>query len=257
MSEKEIEKALAEQAEGNQVDPPPAVQENLERARTNLKNKADDLSSKTKKSAQDANDAISRTAKTAKIEAEKKAKNAKEVVTGQVENAKAAALEAKDAVEQVAKDAQEAWTKRSSNGGQEAGEKRGDEVIEGYGKRKQDGLVDDEQNEDAAVKPAKQDDKPTHNGVDVGKTGEKVESKHAPADQGPQTEPSEQKRSADNKPKGKTDSNAEPESEKAEEEWDPDNDHDAEAEAYEANINEMLSASEKRAEKELLPDEIS
>lgn len=270
---------MAEQEEGSQADLPPAVQENFERARTNLKNKGDDLSSKTRGSAQDASDAISRTTKTVKSEAEKKAKSAGEAFTGQLENAKGVASDAKDAIEQAAKDAQEAVIKGSKNvqeaweknsrGGQEVHEKKTDEATEANEKRKQDDLAEDEHEEVSTVESAEQGDKPT-DGEEIKETDDTVKREQDAADpeppnadQAPRPETSEPEHPAESKkPNAKTDSEAGPpkadrEAEKADEEWDPEDGRDAEAEAYEGEINAMLNASEKRAEQELLPDNIS
>lgn len=233
--EKELQAAMAEQEEGSQADPPPAVQENLERAKTNIKNKADDLNSKTKKSAQDANEAISRTAKNAKA-----------------------------IVEKVAKDAQEALQKRSNDvsepDDQEAYQKGPDEAAEGDEKHEKDRLAEDEQGEDSLIELEKEGDGPT-DGEDTDKTvGSKkdaADSEHANADQGAQSQKGEKERSTDNKPTVKTDTKSEREAGKADEEWDPEDGHDAAAEAYEVEIDAMLTASEKRAEAELLPDNIS
>lgn len=235
---------MAEQEEGSQADPPPAVQENLERAKTNIKNKADDFSAKTKKSAHDATEAI----------------------TGQVDNAKAA-------VEKAAKTAQDALVKRYNDTSErshpeqddpETSEKRPNEVAEADDERRKDGLAEDEQGEDSLIELDK--DGPT-DGEDTEQPDGTVQSKQDTADQAAQPKKSGKERSTDRKPTAKDDTKPGSEAGKADEEWDPEDGHDADvdavadadadAEAYEVEIDAMLNASEKRAEAELLPDNVS
>jgi hypothetical protein len=322
--EKEIEDAMAEQQEGNQADLPPAVQENLERAKANLKNKADDLSSKTRKTAQDANDAISRTAHTAKTEAEKKAKNAKEAVTNQMESAKEGydkmskegkevlekrTKEAKEALEKRTREAKEAYEKRIKEA-KEALEKRTNDSKEAVAKRTKEALEALEQMtrdakealeqratdvkeaganitdsgiagasevaRDSVKQAEKAVDNLTQDDRDESEEGDqdsmavqvedsddhndsqdivKIDSPGSEQGTGPEPELEDaQPGNGEDNDEAQPDTKVEGEVEKADEEWDPEDGRDPEAEAYEVQIDQMLNASEKRAEQELLPD---